>query len=52
MSKTVRINKNVDAKLTEISKKRKSEGHAIYTKASILHDLILRLHKREIGNEK
>jgi|GEM_PF-1866845 len=43
----VMINKNVNRMLDEIRDKRKAEGHYSNTKASILHELIMKQHAKE-----
>ena len=45
--KQVKLNDNVDKLLTELSDKRKSTGKLNSTKQSIVHELIMSLHKKE-----
>lgn len=44
---TVGINKNIHAKLQAISEKRKAALNPASNQKEILHELILKLHKKE-----
>lgn len=46
--KTIKLNDNVNKLLTELSKKRKANGELNSTKQSIVHELVINLHKKEI----
>lgn len=46
--KQVKLNDNIDKLLTELSKKRKEEGSIISTKQSIVAELVIKQHKKEI----
>lgn len=49
--KHVRINPKIDVLLTELSKHRKAEGELNSTKQDIVGELVLSLHKKEIGSK-
>ena len=48
MYESVRIKKEANRLLKEISDKRKAEGNLICTKISVLSDIINKQHKREM----
>jgi len=45
--KQVKLNINIDKLLNELSAKRKNEGSLNSTKQSIVHELIIKAHKKE-----
>ena len=46
--KQVKLNDNVDKLLTELSAQRKKEGILNNTKQAIVHELVMKQHKKEI----
>lgn len=50
MRTNLQINPNIHAKLKAISDKRKAEGHPSYTMASIIAEMVLKQHKKELEN--
>ena len=46
--KQVKVNPNIDILLTEMSTKRKDEGHLNSTKQGIVAELIIEQHKKEM----
>jgi hypothetical protein len=50
--KQVKLNPSIDQLLNEISTTRKSIGHLVSTKQSIVAELIIGLYKKEIKQNK
>ena len=46
--KQVKLNDNIDKLLTELSAQRKKDGTLNSTKQSIVHELVMKQHKKEV----
>ena len=49
MRRNLQLNPNIHAKLKEISNKRSKEGHPASTMAAVIAELVLKQHKKEVG---